>query len=111
MYVYVSADNLAWDPDYMGSSMMVPVVYVTWFMTVVFCSLLGEHITQLPPMHLKLDSLCRAMLCAANACCPCTHNCICHSCCQYLWLPWQCSSQECVSHTICLVSHLFPVAV
>ncbi|DBB05337.1 hypothetical protein WJX82_005298 [Trebouxia sp. C0006] len=32
-------DNLAWDPDYMGSSMMVPVVYVTWFMAVVFTCL------------------------------------------------------------------------
>ncbi len=36
------ADNLAWDPDYMGSSMMVPVVYVTWFMAVVFTCLLGK---------------------------------------------------------------------
>ena len=27
----------------MGSSMMVPVVYVTWFMVVVFVSLLGER--------------------------------------------------------------------
>lgn len=39
----VLADNLAWDPDYMGSSMMVPVVYVTWFMAVIFCSLLGKR--------------------------------------------------------------------
>jgi len=38
----VHADNLAWDPDYMGSSMMVPVVYVTWFMAVVFTCLLGK---------------------------------------------------------------------
>lgn len=36
------ADNYAWDPDYMGSSMMVPVLYVTWFMAVVFVSLMGE---------------------------------------------------------------------
>ena len=36
------ADNLAWDPDYMGSSMMVPVIYVTWFMVVVFVSLMGK---------------------------------------------------------------------
>ena len=36
------ADNYAWDPDYMGSSMMVPVLYVTWFMVVVFVSLMGE---------------------------------------------------------------------
>jgi hypothetical protein len=33
-------DNLAWDPDYHGSGMMAPVVYVTWFMVVMFCSLL-----------------------------------------------------------------------
>ena len=33
---------MAWDPDYMGSSMMVPVVYVTWFMFVTFTSLLGK---------------------------------------------------------------------
>lgn len=26
----------------MGSSMMVPVLYVTWFMAVVFVSLMGE---------------------------------------------------------------------
>jgi len=32
---------MAWDPDYMGSSMMVPVVYVTWFMFVTFVSLLA----------------------------------------------------------------------
>ena len=38
----VLTDNLAWDPDYMGSSMMVPVVYVTWFMAVVFTSLLRK---------------------------------------------------------------------
>lgn len=38
----VPADNYAWDPDYMGSSMMVPVLYVTWFMVVVFVSLMGE---------------------------------------------------------------------
>lgn len=38
----VSADNLAWDPDQMGGSMMVPVVYVTWFMFVTFASLLGK---------------------------------------------------------------------
>ena len=37
------ADNYAWDPDYMGSSMMVPVLYVTWFMAVVFISLMGEQ--------------------------------------------------------------------
>lgn len=36
------ADNYAWDPDYMGSSMMVPVLYVTWFMAVIFVSLMGE---------------------------------------------------------------------
>ncbi|KAL3147330.1 hypothetical protein ABBQ32_002814 [Trebouxia sp. C0010 RCD-2024] len=33
-------DNYAWDPDYMGSSMMVPVLYVTWFMAVMFISLM-----------------------------------------------------------------------
>ena len=38
----VLTDNLAWDPDYMGSSMMVPVVYVTWFMAVVFTSLMRK---------------------------------------------------------------------
>ena len=43
---FLFADNLAWDPDYMGSSMMVPVVYVTWFMVVIFCSLLGKHAVQ-----------------------------------------------------------------
>ena len=41
--LFLTADNLAWDPDYMGSSMMVPVVYVTLFMAVIFCSLLGKH--------------------------------------------------------------------
>ena len=40
--VGVPADNYAWDPDYMGSSMMVPVLYVTWLMMVVFVSVIGE---------------------------------------------------------------------
>ena len=52
---YVAADNLAWDPDYMGSSMMIPVVYVTWFMAVVFCSLLGEHTNSLLNSHARPD--------------------------------------------------------
>ena len=41
MGLAMCADNYAWDPDYMGSSMMVPVVYVTWFMVVVFASLMS----------------------------------------------------------------------
>ena len=37
-----SADNMQWDPDYHGSVMFVPVVYVTWWMFVMILSLTGE---------------------------------------------------------------------
>eukprot|EP00891_Asterochloris_glomerata_P005086 jgi/Astpho2/5086/Aster-08022 len=32
-------DNMQWDPDYHGSAMFVPVVYVTWWMFVMVLSL------------------------------------------------------------------------
>ena len=33
---------MQWDPDYHGSAMFVPVVYVTWWMFVMVLSLTGE---------------------------------------------------------------------
>ena len=36
----------------MGSSMMVPVVYVTWFMAVVFTCLMGKLLHSLLTNHL-----------------------------------------------------------
>lgn len=58
--MFVPADNYAWDPDYMGSSMMVPVLYVTWFMAVMFISLMGEMccIKRLCSCHVGIKRVC-----------------------------------------------------
>lgn len=58
--VFVNVDNYAWDPDYMGSSMMVPVLYVTWFMAVVFVSLMGELRShkRLCSCHVSIEIVC-----------------------------------------------------
>ena len=75
------ADNYAWDPDYMGSSMMVPVLYVTWLMVVVFVSLMGE--SQLARAHMHA---CKYMLaCALQLISPCCASYGVSECCSLLF--------------------------
>ena len=48
---------MQWDPDYHGSVMFVPVVYVTWWMFVMVFSLTGEPACQYEACGWKLWQL------------------------------------------------------
>lgn len=45
------AGNIAWDPNYHGSTMMVPVVFVTWLMVVLAVALVSFAVVSLAKMH------------------------------------------------------------
>ena len=48
---------MQWDPDYHGSVMFVPVVYVTWWMFVMMFSLTGNLIARMKLLAKNCGSL------------------------------------------------------